>query len=314
MEIRDSFLWVEKYRPQRIEDCILVDELYGTFSEIVKSGELQNLLLSGGPGCGKTTVAKALCEELDMDWILINCSEDGNIDTLRTRIREFASSVSLTGNKKAVILDEFDYSNPLSMQPALRGFIEEFANNCRFIMTCNFKNRIIDPLKSRCTNIDFKFNKGDKSKISGKFLTRLKFILDKENIQYEDKALVKLIIKHGADFRRTINEIQRYSVSGKIDSEVFLEMGEIDFDLLFQSMKKKNFLEIRKWVVDRIDGDYTSIFHKLFESLQKGLVQTSIPQAILIIADYQYKAAFVADQEINMTACLIQLMVECEFK
>lgn len=314
MKTKNSFLWVEKYRPQRIEDCILPERIQGTFIDMVKSGELQNLLLSGGPGCGKTTVAKALCDELDMDWILINCSEDGNIDTLRTLIRDFASTVSLTGNKKAVILDEFDYSNPSSMQPALRGFIEEFANNCRFIMTCNFKNRIIDPLKSRCTGIDFKFSKEDKNDISGRFLNRLKFILENEKIQYDEKVLVKLILKYGSDFRRIINELQRYSVGGTIDSGILLEVGDVNIERLFTSMKNKNFTEIRKWVSDNLDNDAVTIFHKLYETCINYLQATSVPQAILIIADYQYKAAFVADQEVNMTACLIQLMVECEFK
>jgi len=314
MQTKDSFLWVEKYRPQRIEDCILPDNLNDTFNAIVASGEMQNLLLSGSSGCGKTTVAKALCEELDMDWTIINCSEDGNIDTLRTKIREFASTVSLTGNKKAVILDEFDYSNPQSMQPALRGFIEEFADNCRFIMTCNFKNRIIEPLKSRCTNIEFKFTKNDKTKISGKFLNRLKFILDNEKISYDDKILAKLILRHGTDFRRVINELQRYSVSGKIDTGILVSLGETNTESLFSSMKSKNFAEVRKWVFDNLDNDVAQIIHKLYENLNDYLVPVSIPQAILILADYQYKSAFVADQEINLTACIIQIMVECEFK
>jgi len=314
MKIKDSFLWVEKYRPQRIEDCILPPSLNKTFTEMVNSGELQNLLLSGGPGCGKTTVAKAICDELDMDWILINCSEDGNIDTLRTKIRDFASTMTLTGGKKAVILDEFDYSNPSSMQPALRGFIEEFANNCRFIMTCNFKNRIIDPLKSRCTNIDFKLSKEDKNYISGKFLNRLKFILDNESIKYDEKVLVKLIVKYGTDFRRIINELQRYSVSGEIDSGILLEVGDVNIQKLFESMKNKNFTEIRKWAFDNLDNDSTMIYHKIYESCANYFASTSIPQAILIIADYQYKAAFVADQEVNLTACMVQLMLECEFK
>lgn len=314
MKIKDSFLWVEKYRPQRIEDCILPDNLKNTFLEIIKSDELQNLLLAGGPGCGKTTVAKALCNELDMNWILINCSEDGNIDTLRTKIREFASSVSITGNKKAVILDEFDYSNPTSMQPALRGFIEEFADTCRFILTCNFKNKIIDPLRSRCTNIDFKFLKSDKSKLNGNFLTRLKFILNNENIQYDDKVLAKLILKYGYDFRRCINELQRHSIGGSINSSILVEVADVDIAQLFTEMKQKNFTNIRKWVFDNIENDHVFLFHKLYELVSEYFQATSVPQAILIIADYQYKAAFVADQEINLTACLIQLMVECELK
>lgn len=314
MKTKDSFLWVEKYRPQRIEDCVLPQHLQDTFINIVSSGEMQNLLLSGGPGCGKTTVAKALCEQLNMSWILINCSEDGNIDTLRTKIRDFASNVSLTGNKKAVILDEFDYANPASTQPALRGFIEEFANTCRFVMTCNFKNRIIDPLRSRCTNIDFNFSKSDKVKISVKFLSRLKNILDNEKIQYEEKVIVKLIVRFGSDFRRIINELQRYSVAGNIDSGILLESGDMNIEGLFLSMKTKKFSEIRKWVVDHLDNDSSYLFHKLFDAFPQFLVPTSIPQAILIVADYQYKAAFVADPEINITACMIQLMVECEFK
>jgi DNA polymerase III delta prime subunit len=314
MIITESFLWVEKYRPQKIDDCILPDTLQDTFNAIVASGELQNLLLSGGSGCGKTTVAKALCNELDMDWMIINCSEDGNIDTLRTKIREFASTVSLTGNKKAVILDEFDYSNPQSMQPALRGFIEEFADNCRFIMTCNFKNRIIEPLKSRCTNIDFKFTKSDKAKVSGKFLSRLQYILNNENIEYDDKVLAKLIIRYGTDFRRIINELQRYSVSGKIDNGILVNLGETNIEDLFSSMKTKNFSQVRKWVFDNLDNDITQILHKIYENLNDNFSSTSIPQAILILADYQYKSAFVTDQEINLTACLVQLMIECEFK
>lgn len=310
----DTFLWVEKYRPQKVDDCVLPDSLKKTFKEMVGSGELQNLLLSGGPGCGKTTVAKALCNELDMEWIIINCSEDGNIDTLRTKIRNFASTVSLTGNRKAVILDEFDYSNPQSTQPALRGFIEEFADNCRFILTCNFKNRVIEPLHSRCTCIDFKFTPKDKMKLGPFILDRLKFILDKEKVKYDEKVLVKLIMRHAPDIRRLLNELQRYSVSGEIDVGILKEVGDLNIDDLTDAMKKKNFPAVRKWVVANLDNDQSQVFRKLYEGLQDTMEPESIPTFVLIISEYQYKSAFVADQEINMTACLVQVMMECNFK
>ena len=309
-----NYLWVEKYRPQTISDCVLPENIKLNFQEVVDAGELQNLLLSGGPGCGKTTVAKALCKELDTDWILINCSEDGNIDTLRTKIRQFASTISITGNKKAVILDEFDYANPQSMQPALRGFMEEFSKNCRFILTCNFKNRVIEPLHSRCTCIDFKFATKDKMKLSAKFLDRAKFILDSEKVKYDDKVLVKLIIKFAPDFRRLINELQRYSRSGCIDVGILSEAGDLNTEELIKSMKTKNFQDVRKWVAMNLDNDSTHIFRKIYDSLSEALEPSSVPTAILVIADYQYKAAFVSDHEINLTACIVQLMMECSFK
>jgi DNA polymerase III delta prime subunit len=314
MNDQKNYLWVEKYRPQCIADCILPENLKNTFQEIVGSGELQNLLLSGGPGCGKTTVAKALCNEINTDWIIINCSEDGNIDTLRTRIRQFASTISISGNKKAVILDEFDYANPQSMQPALRGFIEEFSKNCRFVLTCNFKNRVIEPLHSRCTCIDFKFDNKDKMKLSAKFMDRAKMILDTEGVKYDEKVLAKLIIKHSPDFRRLINELQRYSVSGGIDVGILTEAGDIGTDELVKAMKAKNFLDVRKWVAMNLDNDSSHIFRKMYDALNEALEPSSVPPAILIIADYQYKAAFVADHEINLTACIVQLMMECSFK
>ena len=314
MNDNKNYLWVEKYRPQCIADCILPDHLKNTFQEIVGSGELQNLLLSGGPGCGKTTVAKALCNELNTDWIIINCSEDGNIDTLRTRIRQFASTISISGNNKAVILDEFDYANPQSMQPALRGFIEEFSKNCRFILTCNFKNRVIEPLHSRCTCIDFKFDNKDKMKLSAKFMDRAKMILDAEGVKYDEKVLAKLIIKHSPDFRRLINELQRYSVSGGVDVGILAEAGDIGTDELIKAMKGKNFQDVRKWVAMNLDNDSSHIFRKMYDALNEALEPSSVPPAILIIADYQYKAAFVADHEINLTACIVQLMMECSFK
>ena len=309
-----QYLWVEKYRPQTIEDCILPERLKKTFKDMVESGESQNLLLSGSAGCGKTTVAKALCNELETDWMMINCSEDGNIDTLRTRIRSFASTVSLTGSKKVVILDEFDYANAQSMQPALRGFIEEFANNCRFILTCNFKNRIIEPIHSRCTCIHFQFGKKDMSGMSAQFMERVKYILDNENIPYEDKVVAKLIVRYAPDFRRVINELQRYSVAGMVDVGILADVENIKINDLMTSMKGKNFQQVRKWVVDNLDNDQVQIFKKIYDSLSENLEPQSVPAAILIIAEYQYKAAFVADQEINMTACCTELMMECNFK
>ena len=309
-----SYLWVEKYRPSTIDECILPERLKKTFKDMVESGESQNLLLSGSAGCGKTTVAKALCNELETDWMMINCSEDGNIDTLRTRIRSFASTVSLTGSKKVVILDEFDYANAQSMQPALRGFIEEFANNCRFILTCNFKNRIIEPIHSRCTCIHFQFGKKDMSGMSAQFMERVKYILDNENIPYEDKVVAKLIVRYAPDFRRVINELQRYSVAGMIDVGILADVENIKINDLMTSMKGKNFQQVRKWVVDNLDNDQVQIFKKIYDSLSENLEPQSVPAAILIIAEYQYKAAFVADQEINMTACCTELMMECNFK
>ena len=307
-------LLVEKYRPATIDDCILPVSLKETFKDIVGSGECQNLLLSGGAGCGKTSVARALCNELDADSILINCSEDGNIDTLRTKIRTFASTVSISGNKKVVILDEFDYSNANSIQPALRGAIEEFADNCRFIITCNYKNRIISPIHSRCTNIEFAIPSEEKPSLAGQFMQRVKKILDKEAIPYEDKILAQLITKYFPDFRRVLNELQRYSVAGIIDIGILSQIGEVQVKELAVAMKGKNFTEARKWVVSNLDNSQTELFRKIYDGLHDYVTPASIPQAILILADYQYKAAFVADQEINLTACIVELMMECEFK
>jgi DNA polymerase III delta prime subunit len=307
-------LLVEKYRPATIDDCILPVSLKETFKDIVGSGECQNLLLTGGAGCGKTSVARALCNELDADSILINCSEDGNIDTLRTKIRTFASTVSISGNKKVVILDEFDYSNANSIQPALRGAIEEFADNCRFIITCNYKNRIISPIHSRCTNIEFAIPSEEKPSLAGQFMQRVKTILDKEAIPYEDKILAQLITKYFPDFRRVLNELQRYSVAGIIDIGILSQIGEVQVKELAVAMKGKNFTEARKWVVSNLDNSQTELFRKIYDGLHDYVTPSSIPQAILILADYQHKAAFVADQEINLTACIVELMMECEFK
>lgn len=310
----DEFLWVEKYRPKTIEDCILPEDLKKSFVQIVESGEMQNLLLSGGPGCGKTTVARALCDELNCDSILVNCSEDRGIDTLRTDIRNFASTISLSEQKKVVILDEFDYSNANSTQPALRGFIEEFSKNCRFVLTCNYKNRIIEPLHSRCTVIDFKFNKDEKLKLMPKFMTRLHHILGQEGIDYDDRVLAKVIARYAPDWRRIINECQRYSIGGCIDVGMLSESGDVRVNELMIFLKSKDFTSVRKWVVDNIHNDQTLIFRKIYDCLYEKMEPQSIPNAVLILADYQYKAAFVADAEINLTACLTTIMMECDLK
>jgi DNA polymerase III delta prime subunit len=310
-----NFLFVEKYRPQTIEDCILPEALKNIFQEMVTQGSPQNLLLSGGAGCGKTSVAKALCKDLDCDWIMVNCSEDGNIDTLRTRIRNFASTVSLQeGVKKVVILDEFDYSNAQSTQPALRGFIEEFAENCRFILTCNFKNRVIEPLHSRCTPVDFRIPQKEKPQLAVQFLKRAEMVLTDEGIEYDQKVVAQLVSKYFPDFRRTLNELQRYSVNGKIDVGILQTLADVQVKDLIKSMKAKDFSGVRKWVVDNLDNDQTRIFRAIYDSLYDTLESGSIPQAILLLADYQYKGAFATDHEINISACLIQLMMECKFK
>tara|TARA_R100001443_G_C3359104_1_gene178667 strand:+ start:1884 stop:2828 length:945 start_codon:yes stop_codon:yes gene_type:complete len=309
-----EYLWVEKYRPKTIDECILPESIKSTFQSMVDSGESQNLLLSGSAGCGKTTIAKALCNELDTDNIIINCSEDGNIDTLRTKIRNFASTVSLSGAKKIVILDEFDYSNAQSTQPALRGFIEEFSNNCRFILTCNFKNRIIEPLHSRCTTVNFSVPKKEKPKMASQFMDRVKYILDEESVPYEEKVLAELIMKHFPDFRRVLNELQRYSIAGSIDVGILTQIGEIHIKDLVTHMKSKDFTNARKWAVENLDNSPSELFRKVYDGLYEHLAPSSIPQAVLILAEYQYKSAFVADQEINLVACIVELMMGCEFK
>ena len=307
-------LFVEKYRPKTIDECILPFSLKKTFNDIVSGGECPNLLLSGKAGTGKTSVARALCNQLGADWIIINCSEDGNIDTLRTKIRQFASTISLSDTKKVVILDEFDYSNAQSIQPALRGAIEEFAKNCRFILTCNYKNRIIEPIHSRCTCIDFSIPIKEKPQLAKDFLARCEFILKEEKIGYDKKVLTQLIIKHFPDFRRTLNELQRYSSAGTIDIGILSEVGDIKIKELMEHMKNKDFSAARVWVVSNIDNDPQHIFRKLYDGLYENLKSGSIPTAILALAEYQYKSAFVADQEINLVACVVELMMGCEFK
>ena len=312
-----DFLWVEKYRPKTIEECILPEDIKSTFQNFLKQGEISNLLLSGTAGTGKTTVARALCEELKCDYMIINGSDEGRqIDTLRTKIQQFASTVSLTedANHKVVIVDEADYMNADSVQPALRNFIETFYKNCRFIFTCNFKNKIIPALHSRCTVVDFKIVNGQKKKCADAMMLRLGKVLNDENIPYDKKVLAELIIKYFPDFRRTINELQRYSVRGKIDSGILFTLSEANNKELVATLKEKRFNDMRKWVIQNIDKEPTSMFRNIYEVLQKSLDPKSIPQAVLVIAGYQYKAAFVADQEINMVACLTEIMANCKFK
>jgi len=309
-----DFLWVEEYRPKTIDDCILPQSLKTLFTSFIEKGELSNLLFSGTAGIGKTTVAKALCQQLNCDWIMINGSEEGGIDVLRNKIKNFASTVSLSGGKKVVILDEADYLNPQSTQPALRGFIEEFHKNCRFILTCNFKNRIIEPLHSRFSNIEFRIANKDKPKLASKLFERATYILKEQNVDFEEKVLAELIKKHFPDFRKLINELQRYSVAGTIDAGILVNVSDENLKTLVSHLKGKEFGDMRKWVVNNIDNDPVKVFRKIYDSMYENLQPETIPHAVLIIADYQYKSAFVADQEINLVACLTELMSQVKFK
>lgn len=309
-----DFLWVEKYRPKKVADTILPSALKQTFQNIVNTGDIPNMLLSGTAGLGKTTVAKAMCNELGLDYILINGSEEGNIDTLRGKIKQFASSISLQGGYKVVILDEADYLNPQSTQPALRGFMEEFANNCRFILTCNFKNRIIEPLHSRCGVYEFNTSKKDLVPLAEQMLDRIKFILDSENVEYNSKVLIELILKHAPDWRRVINEAQRHSISGVLNSDVLLGSSNSNVKELTGFLKAKDFKKMRAWVVNNMDQDTVSIFRGLYDNMNEYIEPQSIPQLILILADYQYKAAFVADHELNVVACMTEIMANVSFK
>ena len=308
-----DFLWVEKYRPKVVADTILPESLKLTFQKIVDGGELPNMLFTGTAGLGKTTIARALCNELGCDFILINGSEEGNIDTLRTKIKQFASSVSLQGGYKVVILDEADYLNPQSTQPALRGFIEEFSNNCRFILTCNFKNRIIEPLHSRCGVYEFNTSKKSMIELCESFMARCKTILDNEKIEYDDKPLAELIMKFAPDWRRVLNELQRYSINGRIDSGVVANLQDKNFDDLFSHLKNKNFKGMRSWVVNNIDTDASAIFRAIYDRMMDKVAPQSIPQLVLLLADYQYKNAFVADHELNVVACLTEVMSDVQF-
>jgi DNA polymerase III delta prime subunit len=305
-------LWVEKYRPQTIEDCILPDALKNTFQEFVNRKEIPNLLLCGTAGVGKTTVARALCEEVGCDYIIINGSDDNGVDMIRTKIKNYASSMSLSGGRKVVILDEADYLTP-NAQAILRAGIEEFASNCSFIFTCNFKNRIIDPLHSRCTVIDFKAN-GSKAKMATAFFKRVEGILKDEGITYDREVVAAVITKHFPDNRRILNELQRYSASGTIDKGILASVSDVQLNELIKALKGKDFASCRKWVTNNLDNDQSRIFRGLYDNLYEQLKPGSVPQLVLILAKYQYQAAFVADHEINLIACLTEIMVECEFK
>ena len=312
--MNDVMLWVEKFRPKKISECVLTDDLKKTFQAFVDDGHIPNLLLTGGPGVGKTTVAKAMLEELGATYMMINGSEESGIDVLRNKIKNFASTVSMDGNRKFVILDEADYLNPQSTQPALRGFIEEFHKNCGFILTCNFKNRIIDPLHSRCSVIEFRIPASEKPKLAGEFFTRVQGILDGEGVQYQPKAVAGVVEKYFPDWRRVLNELQRYSISGMIDSGVLVNISETNMKDLNTFLKEKDFKSIRKWVANNLDNDPSRMYRKIYDSLYVDIQPQTVPHLVLATADYSYKSAFVADQEINMLAFMIEVMTQVQFK
>ena len=311
--MKDDFLWVEKYRPHKIEDCILPESLKATFSEFVKQGNIPNLLLTGSQGTGKTTVARAMCEELVLDYIEINGSMNGGIDTLRTEIKNFASTISFTGTRKMVILDEADYLNAQSTQPALRNFMEEFSKNCGFILTCNFKNRIIEPLHSRCSIIEFKIPSSQKPKLASQFHKRACGILEQEGIEFDKAVVAEVVTKHFPDWRRVLNELQRYSVTGKIDSGILSNLGEENFKGLVDLLKNKRFNDMRKWVAENLDTEPTAFFRKFYDLSSTYMKPNSIPQLVLLLGRYQYQSAFVADQEINTVAFLTEVMGDAEW-
>jgi DNA polymerase III delta prime subunit len=311
--ITEQFLWVERYRPKKIEDTILPAELKTTFQQFVDQRNIPNLILSGPAGCGKTTVAKAMLEELECDYIVINGSMNGNIDTLRNEIKGFASSVSMTGGRKYVILDEADYLNGNSTQPALRNFMEEFSKNCGFILTCNFKNRIIEPLHSRCSVIDFKITKKELPDLAKQFMRRLCGILDAENVEYDKAVLVEVIKKHFPDWRRIINEVQRYSATGKIDSGLLVNIQELSLKELVQFLKDKDYTNMRKWVAENMDGDISVLFRKIYDQASQYITKDTIPLVVLLVGKYQYQHAFVADAEINIVCFLTEVMMEGRF-
>jgi DNA polymerase III delta prime subunit len=311
----DQFLWVEKYRPQTIDECVLPEGLKNTFKEYIAKGELPTFLFSGTAGVGKTTVAKALCNEVGAEYLMINGSDEGRLlETLRVAITGFATTVSLTNAKKVVIIDEADYMKADTVQPALRSMIEEFSNNCRFIFTCNFKNRLIEPLQSRCSVIEFKIDSKDKQILLGTFFKRASQILKQEGVEFDQKVVAELITKHFPDYRRVLNELQRYSVSGKIDSGILVNMSQDSFKDLIKMMKEKDFTNVRKWVGKNSDSDTVGLFRELYDTSLTYMIPESIPQLVLVLADYQYKAAFVADQELNSMAALTEIMANCKFK
>ena len=308
-----DILWVERYRPSTIDELILPESIKTTFSEIISQGKIPNLILSGSAGTGKTSAAMVLCKSLNCDYIIINGSDEGRlIETLRNKLTQYCSSVSMSGGRKVVIIDEADYMTPDSVQPAMRGFIEKFSNNCSFIFTCNFKNRIIEPIHSRCAVIDYSAT--DPRQMAGEFLVRCNTILKENEIEYEEPVVAELIMKHFPDFRRVLNELQRYSVSGKIDSGILLNISDANMNELAEALKTKNFKSVRSWVVNNLDNDPQKIYRKVYDKLYEKCDPNSIPQIILSIAEYQYKSAFVADQEINLMACLVEIMSNAKFK
>ena len=310
----ETFLWVEKYRPTSIDACILPKSLKDSFSEFVKNKHIPNLILSGGPGIGKTTVAKAMVEEIGATWMMVNGSEESGIDVLRTKIKNFASTVSLEGGRKYIILDEADYLNPQSTQPALRGFMEEFHKNCGFILTCNYKNRLIEPLHSRCSVVDFIIAKGDKPKLASDFFNRVKMILSDENVKFDRKVVAELLNKYFPDWRRILNELQRYSASGQIDAGILVNLSEVNINELMVALKKQEFTNVRKWIVNNLDNDPVRIYRRIYDSLYDNIDKSTIPHAVIILAEYSYKSAFVADQEINLLACFTEIMAQVKFK
>jgi len=310
----EDFLWVEKYRPNTIRDCILPDELKKTFGLFVQDKHIPNMILSGGPGVGKTTVAKAMINEIGSTYMMINGSEESGIDVLRTKIKNFASTVSLEGGRKYLIIDEADYLNPQSTQPALRGFMEEFHKNCGFILTCNFKNRLIPPLHSRCSVVDFIIPNEQKPKLASRFFARVGDILNSEGVKFEPKAVAELMNKFFPDWRRVLNELQRYSASGQIDAGVLVNLSENNLNELYGHLKDKNITEVRKWIVNNLDNDPVRIFRRIYDSLYDYLDSSTIPHAVVILGEYQFKSAFVADQEINLLAFFTELMGQVKFK
>ena len=310
----ETFLWVEQYRPKTVDDCILPQSLKNTFKEFVESGNIPNIILSGGPGVGKTTIAKAVLDEIGATSMMINGSEESGIDVLRTKIKNFASTVSLEGGRKYLILDEADYLNASSTQPALRGMIEEFHNNCGFILTCNYKNRLIEPLHSRCSVIDFTIPSAEKQRLASDFFTRTITILDECQVKYDKRVVAEVINKFFPDWRRVLNELQRYSVSGEIDAGILVDMAEINIKELMKFMKEKEFTNVRKWVVNNLDLDAVRLYRSIYDSLYTFLDHSSIPHVVCILAEYQYRRAFAADQEINTLACLTEIMAKAKFK
>ena len=310
----ETFLWVELYRPRDIESCVLPVSLKSTLTDFVNEGNIPNLILSGKSGVGKTTAAKAMLDELGSTHIMINGSEESGIDVLRTKIKNFASTVSLHGGRKYIILDEADYLNPQSTQPALRGFMEEFHKNCGFVFTCNYKNRLIPPLHSRCSVIDFAIPNSERQKLAAEFFGKVINILEDQDIKYDKRVVAEVINKYFPDWRRVLNELQRYSVSGTIDAGILVDIAEVNITELMHSMKNKEFTNVRKWVVNNLDNDSVRLFRRIYDSLYDYVDNSSIPHVVVILGDYQYKSAFVADQEINLMACFTEIMARAKFK